>query len=111
MSYHNRITSKNNIMFDSEDNDYGFFCELDQDIKYNQKNNLTVYKELPPIREESMNELYNNNVAFKFNNNMYFQNMKNAFIDNLNFKCIFLYILISFSSFYITSRYFNKNHN
>lgn len=112
MNYHIKMANKNNIMFDSEDNDYGFFCELDQDTIYNVKCYKNYTNDLPPIKEEGhINELYRNDIVSKYNHNMYFQNMKNAFIDNLNFKCIFLYILISFSSFYITSRYFNKNHN
>ena len=111
MNYHDKINKKDNIMFDSEDNDYGFFCELDQDIIYHCKSKTIYYKNLPAIKEEHTNESYRDDIIYKYNhNNMYFQNIKNAFIDNLNFKSIILYVVISFSSFYITSKYFNKNH-
>ena len=60
---------------------------------------------LPSIKENYILDICDSNKS------LYAENMKAAFLDNFKFKSILLYVLVSFSSIYITTRLFYKNHN
>ena len=92
--------SKQNInMTHFEESDYGFFCDLEQDnyILYpKQKIGITNLK---TIIEETQRS-----ISF---DKLNYDNFKND-IYNRDLRTILIYILISFSSVYLTSKLFYK---
>lgn len=92
--------SKQNInMTHFEESDYGFFCDLEQDnyILYpKQKIRITNLK---TILEETQRSTSSNKLNYdKFKNDIYKRDL----------RTILIYILISFSSVYLTSQLFYK---
>ena len=92
--------SKQNInMTHFEESDYGFFCDLEQDnyILYpKQKIGITNLK---TILEETQRSTSSNKLNYdNFKNDIYKRDL----------RTILIYILISFSSVYLTSKLFYK---
>lgn len=106
MFFRNLETQKNIIMDNIEECDYGFFCDLEtEQIIVYPKQKIGFNNYLPSIKENYILDICDSNKS------LYAENMKAAFLDNFNFKSILLYVLVSFSSIYITTRLFYKNHN
>ena len=86
-----------------EESDYGFFCDLEQDnyILYpKQKIGITNLK---TIIEETHNSTSSNKLNY--------DNFKNDILYKTGLRTILIYIMISFSSVYLTSKLFYKlNH-
>ena len=107
MFIHNPQTQKSTIMDNQSDCDYGFFCDLEQE-QFNVYPKHTIAfnsKYLSPIKEESINDIVDESII-----NVYFNNMKNAFLDSFTYKSIVIYLIISFSSVYVTNKLFYKGH-
>lgn len=108
MNHKSIHTNNKTIMNNSEESDYGFFCDLDIEThNFHSSKFISTSNHLQPIQEESINDI----CKYNYNHNNYFYNLKNAFIDTLNIRTITLYILISLGSIFITNRFFNKNYN
>jgi hypothetical protein len=82
-----------------EESDYGFFCDLEQDnyILYPKQKIGTT--NLKTIIEETQRSTSSNKLNYdNFKNDIY----------NTDLRTILIYILISFSSVYLTSKLFYK---
>jgi hypothetical protein len=91
-----------------DENDYGFFCDLDIEThNFHSSKFISTSNHLQPIQEESINDI----CKYNYNHNNYFYDLKNAFIGTLNIRTITLYLIISLGSIFITNKFFNKNYN
>ena len=90
---------KTNNMTPFEESDYGFFCDLEQDnyLAYPKQKIKTT--NLRTIIEETHNSTSSNKLNYdNFKNDIY----------KTGLRTILIYIMISFSSVYLTSKLFYK---
>ncbi len=94
--------NKTIIMGPIGESDYGFYCDIEKEHQTYPKQNVKMHK-LNTILEYTPN-------SSQSSNKLKFDDFKNE-ITNINLKTIFMYILVSVTSIYITSRLFYKHYS